>query len=246
MKDETIVITGASGGIGRGLVEGLLNKGYQKVAALCHTPANTEPLKVIFSRFDKDPEKHIFCADIGDAKKTEEVFEQISKTLGPIAGLVNNAGATSNGMSWKLPAEEFIRIHQVNLFGSFYACKEVLPVMRERNYGRIINISSIVSVTGVPGTSHYSASKSGLNGLTRAIASEVANKDITVNAIALGYFDVGMIDTVPESIRSSILASIPKKRFGKVSELVALIDFLFHNDSGYLTGQVLHLNGGLY
>ena len=246
MKTSAIVVTGASGGIGSGVVEGLLRRGYKNVAGLYHTAEHAEHLKAIFSGYEQNPLEHIFQADITQEADVKGAVDQAATQLGPIMGLINCAGTTSNGLSWKLDSGEFLRIQKVNLLGPFHACKAVLPKMREQSQGRIVNISSILSVKGMAGTAHYSASKAGLNGMTRALAAEVAAKGITVNSIALGYFDVGMIETIPEKLREEVKATIPKKRFGHIQEVVALVDYLLGDDADYITGQVIHINGGLY
>jgi len=241
-----VVITGASGGIGQGLLRELLKKGYMQLVALCHIPEHAKPIERLLEEYDIDPKKHVLFADIAKEEEVVAAFSDIAEKLGSVFALINNAGISSNNVSWKLSGEEFRRIHEVNLFGSFYASKAALQQMRPEQRGRIINISSILSQVGIAGTSHYSASKAGLNAMTRTMAQEVAHKSITVNAIALGYFDAGMIHSVPAEKRESIRKSIPIGRFGRVAELASLIDYLLQESSSYLTGQVIHLNGGLH
>ncbi|MGH2574986.1 MAG: SDR family oxidoreductase, partial [Ignavibacteria bacterium] len=149
-------------------------------------------------------------------------------------------------VSWKLGLDEWNRVLAVNLTGPFLCIKHSLPLMRKNNWGRIINISSVVAQTGVPGTSAYSASKAGIFGLTKSISKEVANKNITVNTIALGYFNEGMIAQVPEELKMQIKSAIPKSDFGDPIDIVNCIHFLIEDTSSYVTGQTININGGLY
>ena len=165
---------------------------------------------------------------------------------GAIWGLVHFAGSTSNGMSWKLSLEEFNRVIHANLTSTFLTCREFIPGMREANGGRIITISSIVAFSGIAGAAHYSASKAGVVGLTKSLALELASKKITVNALALGYFNHGMIHTVPENLRAQIRTRIPTDRFGEADEIGGMLKYLLSADGAFLTGQTLHINGGQY
>ncbi len=169
-----------------------------------------------------------------------DIFSQ----WGGLWGLVNLAGASTNGMSWKLAAEDFRRVTEDNLVSTFLTTKAFLPEMRNAGRGRIVNISSIVGHTGVPGAAHYCAAKAGIDGFTRATALEVANKNITVNSISLGYFEYGLIEQVPKEQVDAIRAAIPLKRLGKAEDIGALLAYLLSADSGFMTGQTIHLNGG--
>jgi NAD(P)-dependent dehydrogenase (short-subunit alcohol dehydrogenase family) len=160
--------------------------------------------------------------------------------------VVNIAGGSSNGMSWKMPSAEFVRILHANLLSTFLVSREFIPGMREQGGGRIINVSSVIAHTGVAGASHYCAAKAGIEGFTKAVAQEIASKGVTINALALGYFDQGIIADVPEELLQTIKARVPLRRLGRSEELAPLVSYLLSEAAAFMTGQVLHLNGGLY
>jgi NAD(P)-dependent dehydrogenase (short-subunit alcohol dehydrogenase family) len=155
------------------------------------------------------------------------------------------AGASTNGMSWKLSISEFESVLGANLRATFLTTRAALNGMRSRRIGRIVNISSVVAHIGGPGASHYAAAKSAIEGFTRSVALEVANRAITVNCIALGYFDKGLISHVPIEILDSIVGRVPVGRLGMADEIVPLLNYLLSEGSAFMTGQVLHLDGGL-
>lgn len=160
--------------------------------------------------------------------------------------LINCAGVSRSAMSWKTSDENWAATLDTNLTGVFNCIRAVLPGMRERGWGRIINLSSVVGQTGVAGTSAYAASKAGISGLTRAVAAEAARKGVTVNALALGYFDAGMIRDVPAETRKRIVDAIPVGRLGRPEEVCGIIGFLCTDEAAYITGQTINVNGGLY
>lgn len=149
-------------------------------------------------------------------------------------------------MTWKFPKKEWDDTLEVNLTGTFLFSKYVLPTMREKAFGRIINISSVVGQIGIVGTSAYAASKAGMMGLTKTMAREVITKGITVNCLALGYFEAGMFLSLKSDIQEFIKKSIPMKRLGRPQELVHSLKFLIHEDSSYITGETININGGFY
>lgn len=235
MEKKVIVITGATGGIGRELVR---HFEQQPVRLALHTFQN-EPFEVAC-------EHAWFKADLSDAQQVSSFIATVLANFGKVDVLINNAGLSKNGMSWKLSAADFQEVLAVNLTAPFLLMHGFLPGMREQNFGRIISISSVVAQTGVPGTSAYAASKAGLLGLTKTVAKEVAGNGITVNALALGYFDKGMISEVSPELQAQIIAQIPLKRLGSVDTILATIDWLLKDEAAYVTGQTISLNGGLY
>jgi NAD(P)-dependent dehydrogenase (short-subunit alcohol dehydrogenase family) len=242
MEQKTILLIGASGGVGQKIAVDFLEAGY---CLAFHYHEQASGAAALIEKYGNDRVKS-YQADITQEAEVVQLIEAVKADFSSIDILVNNAGITRNGMSWKLSEADWQQTIGVNLTGPFLTMKQVLPGMRENGWGRIINITSVVAQTGYPGTAAYAASKAGLIGVTKTIAKEVANKDITVNAIALGYFDAGMLYEVPEELRTEIQASIPKNKFGDTAELSKCILYLCDEKSSYLTGQTLNLNGGLY
>jgi len=225
-----ILITGASRGIGKYLLEKFIDKGEW----VSGTYLSTEPEKKLQS-FYHDVEIY---TESSIQKWIDSVCHVDPKII-----LLNCAGMNFNAMAHKADIENWEETIITNLIGTFKVIYSVLPLMRKNNYGRIINFGSVVAKMGVPGTSAYAASKSGLWGMTRAIAVENANKGITINTINLGYFDIGMIDEVPESYREKIKANIPCGRFGNPEQILNTVNYIIEND--YLNGSEIDLNGGL-
>ena len=242
--DRTILLTGASGGVGLALTDYLLARGHTNLA--CQYRTNADMLVEMVRRHGLDPDAHCFRADLTDEAEVRTLGSEVHKAFGTVWGLINLAGSTSNSMSWKLPFEEFQRVIADNLTSTFLACREFIPPMREAGGGRIVNVSSVVAFTGVAGASHYAAAKAGVVGFTKAISRELASRYITANVLALGYFDYGMLFTVPEELREGIRGQIPAARFGTAAEIGGMAVHLLSDDGAYTTGQVLHINGGMY
>jgi NAD(P)-dependent dehydrogenase (short-subunit alcohol dehydrogenase family) len=239
-----IVITGANGGLGSTLVADLLAAGVTNLA--CQFRSSSDKVAEILEAHGLKPEDHLFRAELTLEEDVHRMEAAIRNRLGAPWGLVNVAGGSTSGMSWKLSLVEFNAILQGNLVSTFLTTRAFLPGMRQQGGGRIINISSILAHTGMPGASHYCAAKAGIEGFTRAVALEAASKKVTVNALALGYFDKGIIAEVPADILEVIKSQIPLERLGNASEIFPLVSYLLSPESAYMTGQVIHLNGGRY
>lgn len=241
---RTILLIGASGGLGRRFsIE--LGKSGNRLAL--HYNKHKESIDSIENDLKYSNVFHrAYQADIQDENQVVSLIKKVNEDFGGIDVLINNAGVSRDAVSWKLGLDIWNEVLGVNLTGPFLCIKHVLSIMRERNWGRIINISSVVSQIGVAGTAAYSASKAGISGLTRSISKEIANKNITINTIALGYFREGMISQIPEDIRNKIRDSIPRKEFGDPMDIVNCINFLIDDNSNYVTGQTININGGLY
>lgn len=239
-----VLITGANGGLGVRLVAGLLRAGITNLA--CHYRSSSEAVAELLASHGLDPAQHLFQAELTDEAAVAAMGKAVIERVGPVWGLVNIAGASSNAMSWKMSREEFTRALESNLVSTFLTTKTFLPGMRDQAGGRIINVSSVIAHTGIAGASHYCAAKAGIEGFTRAVAQEVASKKITVNCLALGYFDQGIIADVPADMLEVIKSRVPLKRLGSADELAPLVGYLLSPDAGFMTGQILHLNGGLY
>lgn len=235
MDKKVILITGATGGLGSAMVKHFEK---QDVRLALHT-FQQEP-------FEVECEHAWFKADLRDENQVKNLLASILANFGRVDVLINNAGISKNGMSWKLSSADFNEVIAVNLTAPFLLCQGVIPGMRTNNFGRIITISSVVAQTGVPGTVAYAASKAGVLGMTKTIAKELANGAITCNALALGYFDQGMISEVSEEMQQQIISQIPKNRLGGVETVLTTIDWLLKDESDYVTGQTISLNGGLF
>lgn len=235
MDKKVILITGATGGLGTAMVKHFEN---QDVRLALHT-FQQEP-------FDVNCEHAWFKADLRDENQVKNLVASILANFGRVDVLINNAGISKNGMSWKLAPADFNEVIAVNLTAPFLLCQGFIPGMRANGFGRIITISSVVAQTGVPGTVAYAASKAGVLGLTKTIAKELAKDPITCNALALGYFDQGMISEVSPELQEQIISQIPKNRLGSVETILTTLDWLLKDESDYVTGQTISLNGGLF
>ena len=235
MDKKVVLLTGASGGLGSAIAA-LLCEDFQFVL---HHHSSELPDELA----DKG-----FCvsADLTVESEIEQMIQQVMKKFGRIDVLINNAGVSESAMSWKTDSDSWRKTMAVNLDAPFYVSKAVIPHMRKNGFGRIVNISSVVAVTGVLGTAAYAASKAGLIGLTKTLAKELASFGITVNAFALGYFDRGMIDDVPEEQRKELMKSVPVNRLGTPEDITSTLRWLISDKSAFVTGQTIHLNGGLF
>jgi NAD(P)-dependent dehydrogenase (short-subunit alcohol dehydrogenase family) len=234
-KNKTILIIGSAGGLGTELIRYFEDKNV-KLALHFHDQAPSF----------NNPEFKTYQADITVEEEVANLVHSVQQDFGQIDAVIHNAGVSKNSMSWKTSSSDWNETIAVNLTGPFLVSKYVTPYMREQENGRIIFMSSVVAQTGFVGTAAYAASKAGLLGLTKTMSKELANKNITVNAIALGYFNTGMIHDVPIEMQEKLKELIPTGELGNPQELAALIHFLIGDDSAYITGQVLNLNGGLY
>lgn len=225
-----IIITGITGGIGNFL----FNKFSQSGEQIIGTYHLNKP--------EGDIYKNTIALDITKYGEVEKFIASIKSQAKEIT-LINCAGVSANAFAHKSNIEEWNSVINVNLTGTFYLIRETLPLMREQNFGRIINLSSIVSETGVMGTSAYAASKAGLNGMIKSIALENAQKGITINNINLGYFKVGMINTVPKEIQEKIKSKIASNEFGDPENIFSTIQYI--RNTPYLNGACVDLNGGL-
>jgi len=235
MSKKTILIIGSSGGLGSSIIQSFDEEKYNLAL---HYYSN--PLSIQSKSYKS------YQADITLENEVEQLVKAVVSDFGTIDIVLNNAGVTISEISWKTQLSNWEKTIAINLTGPFLVTKHVLPYMRKNNWGRIIYMSSIVAQTGFVGASAYSASKAGLLGMVKTISKEVANKNVTVNAIALGYFNAGMIDDVPLEMQAQLKEAIPVSALGKPEELAELIKYIILEKSSYLTGQTINLNGGLY
>ncbi len=244
MQSKVTLITGSNGGLGCELVRHLLSQGFTKIA--CHYRGSAENISAVLKEFGLEEDKHLFQADLTQEDQVQSMHQAIIASLGPVSNIINLAGGSTNGMSWKISSKDYDQVLDMNLRSTFLVCREFISDLRAAGAGRIVNISSVVAFKGVIGASHYCAAKAGIAGYSIALAQELANQNICVNVIALGYFNTGLITHVPENIQDEIKAAIPLKRFGTTAEIAGLLGYLLSDAGSYMTGQVLHLNGGLY
>jgi len=235
MSKKTILIIGSSGGLGSSIINTFDTSKYNLAL---HYYSN--PIKQNDSNFKT------YKADITIESEVETLITNIISDFGTIDIILNNAGITISEMSWKTNLSNWDKTLAINLTGPFLVTKHALPYMRKNEFGRIVYMSSIVAQTGFIGASAYAASKAGLLGLAKTVSKEVANKNITINCVALGYFNTGMIDDVPQAMQDQLKEAIPVSELGKPEELAELLNYIISDKATYLTGQTINLNGGLY
>jgi len=240
-----VLITGGTQGVGKATAMAFARQ--QATVILNYHSNDLEAQKAINEIYAATKiHVEVIKADVTDEAQVTQMINQVIKWFGQIDILINNVGIFKDSVIWKMPKEAWDSVVDTNLTSAFLCTKYVIPYMREKRFGRIINISSVVGQTGAFGTSNYAASKAGLIGFTKAIAREVALFGITVNCVALGYIDIGMGLRIPEEIHEKIRTQIPMQRFGTVEEVVSTITFISSNNASYITGQVIAVNGGYY
>jgi len=240
---RAVLITGGSGALGGEIAKYLNGKGYD---IILNYNRNSKGADEVIKGLEKGSRNISVRCDITNEVDVVSMFDKIKKEYGRLDCVINNAGIHFDAPVWKLPLEEWKRVMDVNLTGTFLCSKHAIPLMRENGFGRLINISSVVGQRGEFGTSNYAASKSGLFGLTKTLAREGARFNITSNSVVLGYFSIGMIDDVPQEMQERLKSAIPMGRFGEPRELSSLINYLISEDASYITGQVIGINGGYY
>ncbi|MFA5291811.1 MAG: 3-oxoacyl-[acyl-carrier-protein] reductase [Phycisphaerae bacterium] len=236
------VVTGAARGIGRAIVLELLKQG-RIVAGL---DLNAEQLKEL-EKVVADAGYSVItkCVDITKTDQLNEVMEELSKQYNGIAILVNNAGITRDRLMMQMSDDEYDILMSVNLRAAFMATRAALRPMIRNKFGRIISISSIAGIMGQAGSANYAASKAGLIGMTKSVVREVAKKGITANCVAPGFIVTDMTNTLPEPVKEAALAIIPAKKLGTPQDVAKAVAFLASDDSGYINGQVLQVDGGM-
>lgn len=244
MKGQTAIITGSSRGIGRTTAEEFAKRGVNVVIV----GTNREDVEKVAEEIKAQygVETLGVKADVSQSEDVKRLFEEAVKKFSKIEILVNNAGITRDNLLIRMKEEEWDAVLNINLKGAFLCSKEAVKIMAKNRYGRIINISSVVAFIGNPGQVNYSASKAGLVALTKTLAKEYASRGITVNAVAPGFIQTAMTEQLPEKVKEEMLRMIPLGRFGTTQDVANAIIFLALPESGYITGQVIHVNGGMY
>jgi len=239
LEGRKALITGASGGIGAAIARSLHAAGA--VVGLHGT--RRERLEELAA--DLGARTHVFTADLGSRDQVRALGEETESVLGGIDILVNNAGLTRDGLFVRMSDEDWDKVLSVNLTAVFELTKTLVHPMMRRRFGRIINISSVVGVTGNPGQVNYCASKAGLIGFSKALAQEIASRNVTVNCIAPGFIQSAMTDKLNDKQKESIMGAIPMRRMGDVADIAAGSLYLASDAASYITGQTLHINGGM-
>jgi acetoacetyl-CoA reductase len=234
---RTALVTGGTRGIGEAISIALKEAGYQVAANYGGNDAAAQA-------FTAKTGIRTYKFDVGDYDAVTAGVAQIENDLGPIEVLVNNAGITRDGTLHKMAPAQWQQVVQTNLTSCFNTCRAVIEGMRERRFGRIVNIGSVNGQAGQYGQVNYAAAKSGIHGFTKALALEGAGRGITVNAIAPGYVDTEMVRAVPQPVLEKIIATIPVGRLGKPEDIARSVLFLVADDAGFVTGSTLSINGG--
>jgi len=243
-EKNVVLVTGGSRGVGREIALGFAREGAHVV--INYNKSEKQAKETADTINENWNRCLVIKADVGDINEVERMFKQVMTEFGRIDIVINNAGIYEDSPVWKMSPETWDRVLRTDLTSVFNCTRFATQAMREKGFGRIVNISSVVGQTGSFGTSNYAASKAGIFGFTKSVAKEVARKGITVNAVALGFIEAGMLLALPEEIQAAILKQIPMKRWGKPSEVVETIMFLASEGGGYITGQVIGINGGYY
>lgn len=237
MTKRVAVVTGGTRGIGAAICEALKKAGYQVAAGYANN-------QTVAQKFSAKTGISAYPFNVANYGECEKAVAKISKDLGPIDILVNNAGITRDAPLHRLTPQQWQEVIDTNLTSCFNMCRVLIDSMRERNFGRIVNIGSINGQAGQYGQVNYAAAKSGIHGFTKALAQEGATKGITVNAIAPGYIDTEMVRAVPPNILEKIVAKIPVGRLGQAAEIARGVVFLVSDEAGFITGSTLSINGG--
>jgi 3-oxoacyl-[acyl-carrier protein] reductase len=238
-KNKKILITGATGGIGNALVEKFLSLDGIVLA----TGTNNEKLEALKKNFSKI---NILKFDISDHSKIEEFIEKVSSQLTGLDVLVNNAGITMDNLSLRMKTDEWQNVIDINLTSTFYLCKYAIKKMLRNKYGRIVNISSIVGHTGNLGQSNYAASKAGMVAMSKSLAIEYAKKNITINCVSPGFIQSKMTDKIEDNIKAVLTSRIPMCKLGTGEDVSNTVAFLSSDAASYITGETIHVNGGMY
>ena len=244
MDKKVALITGGSRGIGKKIAEKFARNGYNIVINYVSEKTDVNKLESDLSQNGKVEVLCIKC-DVTDFNSCQEMVKEAVDKFGKIDVLVNNAGITKDNLLMRMKEEDFDKVINVNLKGTFNMTKNVISYMMKKRSGRIVNISSVVGVSGNSGQANYAASKAGIIGFTKSVAKELASRNILANAVAPGFIETDMTDVLSESVKESIYSQIPLKKMGKPEEVANAVYFLGSDENTYITGQVLNVDGGM-
>ena len=242
-EKQVILVTGGSRGIGKAIALKYAKNGYDVVLNYVSDNTDVEGLKEEFRKCGSE----VLCvkADISKSEQVSELVKTAIDKFGKIDVLVNNAGITKDTLLMRMKEEDFDKVIDINLKGTFLVTKEVSTYMMKKRNGRIINLSSVVGVSGNAGQSNYAASKAGIIGFTKSVAKELASRNIRANCVAPGFIETDMTNVLSDEVKANISAQIPMKRMGTVEDVANLVYFLGSEESSYITGQTIHIDGGM-
>jgi 3-oxoacyl-[acyl-carrier protein] reductase len=242
LQGKVAIVTGAAQGIGRAIAEALAHAGADIAVADLDPGRSADTVAAV----EKIGRKALNVkVNVADANDTKAMAEQVIKAWGKIDILVNNAGITRDALLLRMKEDDWNLVLQVNLNGTFNCTKAVLQLMTKQRYGRIVNIASIVGAMGNVGQANYAASKAAVIGFTKTVAREYASRNVTVNAVAPGFIDTAMTQGLPVEVKDTLQKQIPLGRLGTPADIAAAVRFLVSDDAAYVTGHVLHVNGGM-
>ena len=240
LKNKNIIVTGASGGIGNSIVEKLYEQGVNVLA----TGTKLEKLEELKEKFNNIK---ILKFDISQHVKIEEFINEATEKLGgSLDGMINNAGITKDNLTIRMSLEEWTKVIDINLTATFLMCKYSIKKMLKNKSGKIVNITSVVGHTGNAGQANYTASKAGIVAMSKSLAIEYAKKNINVNCISPGFISTTMTDQINEKYKEAIIAKIPSNKLGKPEDIANAVTFLSSDQSDYINGETIHVNGGMY
>ncbi|UIP91531.1 3-oxoacyl-[acyl-carrier-protein] reductase [Wolbachia pipientis] len=240
LENKKFLITGASGGIGKAIAEIM----HKAEATLCISSTKKEALEEVAKKYEKNV--HVLPCDLSNTEEVNQLINKASELMKGFDGLICNAGITQDSSLLRMTDESWQKVIDINLSSTFKLNREACKKLIKNNWGRIINISSIVGLTGNAGQVNYAASKAGIIAMSKSIAKEVASRGVTVNCVAPGFIDTKMTEVLNKEQKEKILDNIPMKRMGTGKEIAAGILFLASDEAKYITGHVLNINGGLF
>ncbi len=244
LKGKIALVTGGSRGIGRAICQRVSVMGAHVYVNYVSNPAAAEETKMLIQ--DAGGRADIICFDVANGEQVAEAIKQIAAEVGSLDVLVNNAGITRDGLMARMKEADWDLVLDTNLKGAFFAAKAASRLMMKQKWGRIVNITSVIGFSGNAGQINYAAAKAGLVGLTKSMAREFASRNITVNGVAPGYIVTDMTTSLSEEIQEKIKAEIPLASLGAPEDVAGAVAYLLSEDGRYVTGQVLHVNGGMY
>ena len=239
LTGKVALITGATGGIGTKIAK----KMYAQGAILALTDMNMDKLKALQSELGD--RVFVYSANLTDSDSLKELVKNVEKDCGKIDILVNNAGITKDGLSMRMTDEQWQQVLDINLTAGFKLARAVIPGMMKRRFGRIISMASIVGVMGNAGQANYSASKAGLIAMSKCMAQELASRGITLNCVAPGFIKTPMTDALTDEVKAQLLKEVPMGRLGTAEDIANTVVFLASDEAAYITGQTIHVNGGM-